>query len=355
MAVAVPESFDDITLDWLQTALDEGGVLDVDLASVHVEPMHPSKGLIGDLATLHLTYQSGSGPASLVLKLPAASPDSRQIGEMLGAYRREVAFYRHVAPLATTTQLPTCFYAGEDEAERRWALVLEAIDADEFDYFAGATAGQATAAIDALADFHALWWQSPTSFEWMPGFDVAGVGGLQGAWLHNLPTFVDRYRDSLPGATADWVLDFAPRLSEWSARAATEPLTMVHSDYRLDNLLFEGDKVTMIDWQTAMRAPAAMDVSCFIATSLSVENRRRDETALIDRYLTRIGTHGVTVDADWFLRSYDENLLWWMGQFGNNLAHLRPDDEATQAGLTTMVERVYTTGLDRNVGRLLAS
>jgi hypothetical protein len=86
-----------------------------------------------------------------------------------------------------------------------------------------------------------------------------------------------------------------------------------------------------------------------------VANRRLNEAALIDRYLARLATSGVDVDRGWFLESYDENVLWWMGQFGNNLAHLDPDDKTTQDALTAMVERVYTTALDRNVGRLLES
>ena len=130
---------------------------------------------------------------------------------------------------------------------------------------------------------------------------------------------------------------------------------MVHSDYRIDNLLFQGDQVTMIDWQTAMRAPAAMDLSCFITTSLSVVNRRANEASLIDRYLARLAVAGIVVDRSWFDQSYDENVLWWMGQFGNNLSHLDPGDDQTQAALATMVQRVYTAALDRNIGRLLES
>jgi len=351
--LSVPVTFGDITVSWLDAALKEGGLVGADVATVVVEPMDPSKGLIGDLAEMQVTYDRGQGPARLVIKLPAASPDSRSIGEMLNAYGREVAFYRHVAPHSSGTQLPQCFYAGEEVDARRWAIILEAIDGDEFDFLAGASPSQATAAVDALADFHAVWWQSETVFDWMPGFDVGGVGRLQPLWLDNLPTFVERYRDALPGATADWVSAFAPQLSDWSTAAAQQPLTMVHSDYRLDNMLFHDGTVTVIDWQTTMRAPAAMDLSCFISTSLSIEDRRRDESALIDRYIARLEQGGVAIDPQWLHQSYDENLLWWMGQFGNNLAHLRPGDGQVQQALTTMANRVYTTALDRNVGRLL--
>lgn len=351
--VEVPASFADITVGWLNAALVEGGVLDVTVEAITVELMDVSKGLIGDLATVHATYSSGLGPAAFAVKLPAASEDSRRIGEMLNAYGREVAFYRHVAPQSPGTRVPRCFYASEDLDAGRWAIVLEMIEADAFDFFAGATTAQATAAIEALADFHAVWWNAETRFDWMPGLDAAGVGGLQPLWLKSLPVFVDRYQELLPAPTPDWILQFAPRLAEWSAQAATEPLTMVHSDYRIDNLLFQGSDVTMIDWQTAMRAPAAMDLSCFITTSLDIDIRRTEEASHIDRYLRRLAQRGVTVDHDWFLRSYDENILWWMGQFGNNLAHLDPPNETVAAALATMVERVYTAGLDRDVGRLL--
>jgi len=352
-APPVPSTFDDITLAWCNAAIRHGGVLDADFASVAVEPMDPSKGLIGDLANVHLTYARGSGPSELVLKLPAQSPDSRKIGDMLGAYAREVAFYREVATRSEGTRLAKCYYSGADEKAGRWALLLESIPADEFDFFGGATSAQANAAVDALADFHQRWWNASEPLPWMPGFDKSGVGGLQPMWLANLPHFVDRYRPSLPGNTDEWVLRFAHQLTDWCQRAALEPLTMVHSDYRIDNLLFQGDQVTIIDWQTAMRAPPAMDLASFIATSLSIADRRDNEAVLIDRYLDRLAARGTTVDRTWFLRSYDENVLWWMGQFGNNLAFLTPRNEAVQHGLTTMVERVFTTAVDRNVSRLL--
>ena len=128
---------------------------------------------------------------------------------------------------------------------------------------------------------------------------------------------------------------------------------MVHADYRIDNIVFDGPKATIIDWQTALRGPAAMDLSCFVATSLTVVDRRAYEQPLIDRYTARVATTGVAIDPDWFRSSYDENLLWWMGQFGNNLASLDPGDDRVQAALDTMVERVYTAGLDHEVARLL--
>lgn len=353
MGIDIPETLADVTAEWIRSALAEGGRFGSGVGDVSIEAMPESKGLIGDLATVHLGDVAQGSPDTLVLKLPARNPGSRQIGSMLDAYQRESAFYEHVAAASDHSAFAACFYNGRDIERDRWALLVEFVDADEFDFFAGATEQQASAAIDALAALHASWWNGATEFAWMPGFDRSGVGGLQPHWIQSLPAFVERYGHVLPGETAAWVLEFAPRLAAWSAAAAEEPLTLVHADYRIDNLLFRGDAVTIVDWQTAMRAPAAMDVSCFIATSLTVDERRGREAALIDGYLSGLAAHGVDVDPTWFMRSYDETLLWWMGQFGNNLAHLDPADDSMRAALTAMVERVYTAGHDRNVGSLL--
>lgn len=349
MPLAVPRSLDDITPDWFVGALSEHSGRTIDLADMTVEPMEESRGLIGDLAIVRTVHDHGDLPTSFVLKLPAADPTSRRIGQMLNAYGREVAFYHHVAPRCPDVRIPRCWYAAEDPATGDAAILLDHIDADPVDDTTGASTAQIRAAIDALADFHCTWW-GHDPFDWMPGFDRGGVGRLQPLWLENLPTFVERYADVLPGPTSAWVLGFAPKLADWSDATARGPLTMVHADYRIDNLLFTGPEVTMIDWQTALRGPAAMDLSSLLLTGLTIDDRRRDEAEHIDRYLDRLG---LDIDREWFVHSYDENVLWWMGQFGNNLAHLDPPTEAMATALTETARRVFTAGLDRDVERLL--
>ncbi len=358
MTAEIPAVIGDLSRDWIQHALRTGAPnpaddLDVDVAAVEVEPLGLTVGFLGDLARVHLSYERGTGPETVIVKLPATDPGGRHVGSMLRAWAREVAFYRELAPRSSQARVPRCYHAGEDEVAERWVVVLEECKADPVDAATGAGDAQAEAAVDALAGFHAAWWQSDQRFDWMPGFDVTGVGGLQGPWLDALPLFLDRYGHLLPGPTGQWIQQFAPTLSQWSAKAAGEPLTVVHADYRIDNLIFEADGVTMIDWQTALRGPGAMDLSSFCITSLTIEDRRRSEAALIERYLDGLAEAGVTVDAGWFADSYDENLLWWMGQFANNLARLEPDDDAAQQALDTMIERTYTAALDHEVDRLI--
>jgi len=399
----IPARFEDLTADWLQHALNDadgrgasgaavygadaggaGGVsvrgagdggLDpvahgapeaglVEVASVAVEPLGASVGLLGDLARLRVSYRRGVGPETLIVKLPTADPGGHQVGSMLRAWAREVAFYQQVVPVSPGAQVPRCYHAAADPTAGRWVVVLEdlVVDATPADGAAAsadpvrdATPDQARAAVDALAGFHARWWGSDRRFDWMPGFDTTGVGGLQGAWLDALPVFLKRYRHVVPHPTGEWLERFAPTLAAWSDRAAVEPLTVVHADYRLDNLIFSGGRVAMIDWQTALRGPGAMDLTSFIATGLTTADRRVLEAELIERYVQGLIGAGVEIDRDWFERSYDENLLWWMGQFANNLARLEPEDPSTQRALDTMIERTYRAALDRNVGRLLTN
>ena len=176
---------------------------------------------------------------------------------------------------------------------------------------------------------------------------------MQAAWLDAAPVFIERYGHLIPDGTDQWPRRFAAELPTWSERAGSEPLTIVHADYRLDNLRFHQGRMTIIDWQTALRGPCAMDLSSFVITGLTVEDRRAWEPDLIERYRRAVSAAGVDIDDEWLQRSYDENVLWWMGQFANNLARLEPEDPAAQAALDTMIERTYTAGHDRAVGRLL--
>ena len=349
MPLEVPGSFDELTTDWLRALLGQP-----ELGSIEIEPLGSSVGLLGDLARIRISDpRPASMPTSLIVKLPTADPAGHEVGRMLRAWAREVAFYTEIAPASPGARVPRCYGTQADENAGRWVVVLEDCEADPVDHSAGATPAQMLAATVALADFHATWWESPSTPHWMPAVSGQNFGGLQAAWTANHPAFTERYAKLLPATSVDVLNRFTPQLASWAAKAATEPTTIVHADYRLDNLLFHDGLVTMIDWQTALRGPGAMDLSCFLATSLPVDARRENEETLIERYLQQLEHRSIVVDRTWFEVSYDENLLWWMGQFGNNLAHLEPDDSAAKEGLENMVVRTFTAAIDRDVERLL--
>ena len=344
--VPVPATLDDLTAAWLSVALERP------VEGLVVEPFGEGVGFLGDIARLHLDYGSGHGgeaPSTMVAKLPTQDPGGLAVGRMLSAWARESRFFADLAPRCPA-RVPACYYNGADPAAGRWALLLEDCGPGlPTDQVRGATLEQATAAVVELGRFHANWFDQPRAAEWLPGFDRGPLSGLQDVVEHAVPTFVTRYGDRVPGPTVDWLRRFAPRLAAWSDGEARHPLTVVHADYRLDNLIFAEDgTMTILDWQTALVGQGAMDLASFLATSLSVEHRRAWEKELVAQYAAEVGAS--TAEVFERVRSH---LLWWMALYANNLSQIEPGDERGRSLFEQMVVGTYTAAVDHEVGDLL--
>ncbi len=70
------------------------------------------------------------------------------------------------------------------------------------------------------------------------------------------------------------------------------PWTVLHSDLRLDNLLFGRPRVTVVDWHTVKVGPGLSDVSYFIGSSLAPEVRRDFECELVRAYHRHLASGG---------------------------------------------------------------
>jgi aminoglycoside phosphotransferase (APT) family kinase protein len=88
--------------------------------------------------------------------------------------------------------------------------------------------------------------------------------------------------------------EVAEGLGEWQLRRSA-PFSLVHGDYRLDNLMFPpvGDDVVAVDWQTVTVALPARDLSYFIGTSLPVKQRRAAEHLLVQSYYEELRARGI--------------------------------------------------------------
>ncbi len=351
--VPVPGALDEIDAAWLTAALAEGGLLPagVEVTTVASTPLGTGVGFLGDLARLSLTYASHApaGPATLVAKLPTQDPGGRAVGRMLSAWPRESRFFAELAPRCPA-RVPACFYNGADPDRERWLLLLEdcgpGVGTDEV---AGATPEQARAAIAEIARFAATWWGRERPVPWMPGFDLGPATALAAAVSEAVEPFVVRFGERIPAAGVDWLRAFAPRFGAWWAEQAAGPLTVVHADYRLDNLLFTADGgIVIIDWQTALFGPGTMDLTSFLATSLTPDVRRDLEDELLGLYAA-----GVGVPLDDVRRGYRAHLLWWMALYANNLSRIDPADPRGATLFDGMVTRTFTAALDHRVGDLL--
>ena len=84
--------------------------------------------------------------------------------------------------------------------------------------------------------------------------------------------------------------------------------TLLHGDYRLDNLMFGGPYPhAVVDWQTVTLGCALRDVAYLAGSSLDPALRAANERALIAHYFEVLASYGVdlTCDECWhFYRHY---------------------------------------------------
>jgi hypothetical protein len=280
----------DLTAAWLTAAIDAGTIADFTVERI-------GTGQMSECYRVGLTYTDGGSrsgrPGSVVLKVAATDPMSRQTGVTLGLYEREVHFYRDIAPRLRGPVAP-CYHAAYDAASGIFDVLLgDANPAVVGDEIRGATTAQAQLAVTELARL-----QGP----------LLGDTTLADApWLHrDTPVtqalitalhagFVDRYGDQIAPqhrmVCERLVGGFDDYLAEEAAEGRIHGL--VHGDYRLDNMLFgaagAARPLTVVDWQTVTWGPAMTDLAYFLGCALPVAERRKHYDALLDGYHTALG------------------------------------------------------------------
>ncbi len=286
-----------LTPMWLTAALGGGDPSAPAVTAVTSTPV--GTGQMCDSLRLALTYdQPGAAPASVIAKIPAADPSSRATGLALGVYEAEVRFYQELAP-AVSIRTPQVFHAAIDSDTADFVLILEDLaPARQGDQLAGCTIEQATLVVDEMVKLHAPLWDSPTLAElrWL-GQGADGRAFIAAALPAFWEGFVARYADRLEPTVLDVGQALLASIGVY-AELDTGPVTVVHGDFRLDNLLFGGPEggppVAVVDWQTCARGPALADLAYFIGSGLLPEVRRSAEHDLVQRYHDLLLTAGVS-------------------------------------------------------------
>ena len=94
---------------------------------------------------------------------------------------------------------------------------------------------------------------------------------------------------------------------------ATEPQTLIHGDYRLDNMFFGAggeDDLALVDWQVSGIGCGLFDVAYFLSGSVTTEVRREIERDALYEYADIVRSCGVsdfTFDECW--RMYRKLML----------------------------------------------
>ncbi len=297
----IPAGPEGITPHWLTEALRSSGVLRRGaVARVRVQPIAGNQGFAGQLRRMHIYYDDApdEAPRSLIAKLHSPVRSTRELLRDLGAPTRELRFYRELAP-ALELRTPRLYYGSVDPVDGAFILLLEDLaPARAGDPVAGCSADQIAAAVEHAALLHAAWWNSPelASIDWIPTFeDLATKRHALSRQLWDV--FVDKYRSHLPSS----FLAVSDRLRRGLEHARHQlsalPPTLLHGDFRPDNLLFTstdaGGAIAAVDWQVTMRGAGVCDVAYFLVACGPPELRREKESEALEAYAATLAAHGV--------------------------------------------------------------
>jgi hypothetical protein len=287
---------DDVTAEWCDVALADrlGGA---HVTAVRLDPV--GTGQVADTVRIHLTYDPpGAGPATLIAKIPSADLTSFEGARATGTYKTEASFYRDLAA-TLPVRTPECWYAHHDDETNAYVVLLEDVaPAEQGDQMRGCTQADITAAIDELVLLHGPRWGDPAllDIDWL-NRSSPDVSPMVGLLEMAVVPFRERYAGRLDAETMALVDRFMPRLGDYLAYRP-QPWTIVHVDFRADNLLFGHERVVVVDWQTVNVGPGPGDLAYLLGASLRPEDRRAAEAGLVDRYVAGLHAQGVAVERD---------------------------------------------------------
>ena len=364
-ARAYPTNPAEVTAEWLTSALRRSGAIkDATVTSFDSKVIGEGAGFMGQLAKLSLTYDKAEpdAPQSLIGKFPAAAMENRGVAMFFRFYEREVNFYEQIAE-KVELRTPRCYFSAFEPSNGDYLLLLEDMaPATVGDQIAGCQVEHMRLAIGELAKFHATWWNSPAldKLDWMPGYDADWyIQAVEDGYAQAWQPFVEFTKDYLTPEMADVCQRYAKAVRRIMTIVGREmPITIVHGDFRLDNLFFAspqgGPDFGVIDWQISAKGGGIFDVAYFVCGTLEPAERKATERDLVKLYHDTLVEHGVKNYS--FEQCWDDYRRTTLFLLTYSVIALGSLDHANERGVelfTTISKRTLAAITDRNSSELL--
>jgi len=364
-ALEIPAGPQELTPDWLTRALKQCGAGGgASVMSFDAKIIGAGAGFMGQLAQVKLTYHKPEpgAPRSLIAKFPAAAPENREVAEYFRFYEREVRFYEEIAE-KVELRTPRRYYSAFNPESGDYVLLLEDLaPARVGDQLAGCTVEQADLCLRELAKFHAAWWDNPAldKLEWMPSIaDDWQVQSVEESYADSWDSFIEHFGHHLSPSLRQVAQEFVKHVGRMMREFGAPPRTIVHGDYRLDNLFFAtpegGPELAVIDWQITSRARGVFDVAYFTAGTLSPEERKAAERGLLKMYhdiLIERGVREYGFDQCW--EDYRRSVLFLLVYSVISLGSIDLANERGVDLFTTILKRTLAAITDLKAYELLA-
>lgn len=258
-----PENADQITKEWMDYAFNEAQICNHGaISNIEIEPLGPHvRGLLSSFCRVKISYDSKQSdlPNSVVIKFPPLIEERRNFGNKMQVYVRELRFYRELAEQCPI-RVPKCYYTVMDEENEKFLLMLE--DAGNWtpgDQVNGLTYNQTKSAVTEISKLHGYWWDSKelVNLDWMPEENRNSIHAFNDNWAE----FSSEHRAVLRKHDISAGEVIAKNGQKIHDLTMISPRTMVHYDFRADNMMFnDKDEILIVDWQTTIRSFGAFDV-----------------------------------------------------------------------------------------------
>ncbi|MEU8204842.1 phosphotransferase [Streptosporangium sp. NPDC049046] len=359
--MAFPRTSSEITLPWLAELLREHHPDAAAPVAFETTPLKSGVGEMGTLVRVGLGYADGdrAGPASLIAKFATDNEHHRERARSIRLYEREVRFYRELAA-HVPARVPHAYLAAVDDDSARYCLVLEDFsDHIPGDEVRGCTPGEAALAVAEVAKVHAAFWNRTDGPElaWVPRHDGVFAANRHRAVIQGWPNMIANHEaqfgDQVRAYEQAYVQAF-PRLLRLMAR---QPVTFVHGDLRMDNLLFgrsgRPDPVVLLDWQGSVVGRGVQDVAYLVTHSMTTNDRRAAESELIDLYVRTLNDAGVDYRRDEAEEHYRLAMLFIFSIVVGITGGMNNKDPRAIARKKGLVDRALTAMDDWKVWDLL--
>jgi hypothetical protein len=317
----LPTSFDELTTDVLTNMLQRKA------PGVVVQSMSVSyltEGT-GTRARLTLEYNEAGVEAGLpkTVWLKTWFNALREWHVGAGSILGEIVFYRFAPQLPI--RAADCYFAGVDR-NGQGLVLMEDLKAKNVTFLGAETAldrDQTRDGLDQLARLHAAYWDMPRPSEdavWPALPDTGLLGQLMltqvfpaMSEMMSQPHLQGRLPADLTGER------LGQALTNYLHRVSEAPYCLLHFDPHLGNTaMCENGEIFFVDWQFFRAGSWFHDVSYFLSSAVTTENRRKWEKGLLEYYLERLQAYGASApsfDAAWedYAAGQIYGVLAWVG------------------------------------------
>jgi aminoglycoside/choline kinase family phosphotransferase len=288
--VTVPASTDELTPAWFTEVLGQP-VSGVEILDAHSGTTGRAR--VGLTGSSHL-------PDTVFVKLQPFVPEQRKFLRQTGLGVAEARLYAEVGN-ELPVRSPRVWHSDYDAAEGEFVMVLEDLEAAGCRFLRPSDddiIDIATSMVDELAVLHASylgrdlsWLRTPSGMKSKP--ENTEIAARRAQFI---VAAVEQFADDMPSVFRRLGELYGQHSLDIIALFGEGERTLIHGDTHSGNLFVDAGRTGFYDWAVAGRGPGVRDIAYFLCNSMPVETRRKEGSALLSRYRSRLSEQGVTLD-----------------------------------------------------------